>query len=116
MFILLQKLTKESHTNPFKKPFSLTRVKPGKILDNEATDTAFGPLAIIDHAVMEKGLTIKMNEHINDEILSYVYSGVMHHEDSADFNAHIARGLLMMMNSGKGYWYDEKVDIDTYEK
>lgn len=112
---MLQKLTKESHTNPFKKPFSLTRVKPGKILDNEATDTAFGPLAIIDHAVMEKGLTIKMHEHINDEILSYVYSGVMHHEDSADFKAPIARGKLMMMNAGKSFWHEEKVDNNQVE-
>ena len=61
------------------------------LLGNQTADTAFGPLAIIDHAVMKKGLTIKMHEHVNDEILSYISSGVMHHKDSAGFEAPIAR-------------------------
>src|SRR5699024_252894 len=46
---------------------------------------------------------------------SYVYSGVMHHEDSADFKAPIARGKLMMMNAGKSFWHEEKVDNDQVE-
>lgn len=79
------------------------------------TDTAFGPLAIIDHAVMKKGLTIKMHEHINDEILSYVRTGVMHHKDSAGFEAPIASGKLMMMNAGAGFWHEEKVKEDEVE-
>ncbi len=41
--------------------------------------------------------TIKMYQHVNDEILSYISSGVTHHRDSAGFEAQIARGKLMMM-------------------
>jgi len=59
--------------------------------------------------VMKKGLTIKIHEHVNDEILSYVSSGVMHHKDSADFDAPIARGKLMLMNAGESFWHEEKV-------
>src|SRR5690625_133989 len=74
--ILLQKLGAGNHAQPFKGSFSITRIEPGLILGNKPEDTAFGPLANIDHAVMKKGLTIKMHEHVNDEILSYVSSGV----------------------------------------
>lgn len=108
MFVLLKKLNAENHTQPFRGPFTITRVQPG-ILGDKTDDLSFGPLAIIDHAVMKKGLTIKMHEHVNDEILSYIGSGVMYHKDSAGFEAPIARGKLMMMNAGVSFWHEEKV-------
>src|SRR5690625_7505300 len=93
----------------------MKRSEAGLILGNKPEDSAFGPLANIDHAVMKKGLTIKMHEHVNDEILSYVSSGVMHHKDSADFEAPIARGKLMLMNAGESLWHEEKVTEDDVE-
>ncbi|WP_199170038.1 pirin family protein [Sporosarcina sp. P20a] len=112
---MLQKLAAGHHAVPFRGPFTITRIQPGNILGDKMTDTAFGPLAIIDHALMKKGLTIKMHQHINDEILSYISSGVMHHRDSAGFEAPIARGELMMMNAGSGFWHEEKVIEDEVE-
>lgn len=112
---MLQKLEVGNHEQPFKGPFKITRVQPGDILGVETAETAFGPLAIIDHAVMKKGLTIKMHEHINDEILSYIWTGVTHHKDSAGFEAPIARGKLMMMNAGASLWHEEKVKEDEVE-
>jgi len=114
-FIVLQKLEAGNHAQPFRGPFTITRVQPGDILADKTADTAFGPLAIIDHAVMKKGLTIKMHEHINDEILSYIWTGVTHHKDSAGFEAPIARGKLMMMNAGASFWHEEKVKEDEVE-
>ena len=58
---------------------------------------------------MKKGLTIKMHEHVNDEILSYISAGVTYHKDSAGFEVPIARGKLMMMNAGESFWHEEKV-------
>lgn len=107
--MLLQKLTADNHGQPFRGPFTITRVQPGEILGSDRTDNAFGPLAVIDHAIMKKGLTIKMHEHVNDEILSYVKSGVMHHRDSAGHEASISRGNLMLMNAGESFWHEEKV-------
>ncbi|MBP1968521.1 redox-sensitive bicupin YhaK (pirin superfamily) [Virgibacillus natechei] len=112
---MLKKLEAENHAQPFRGPFTITRVLPGGILGNKTADPAFGSLANIDHAVMKKGLTIKMHEHVNDEILSYVGSGVMHHKDSAGFEASIARGKLMMMNAGASFWHEEKVKDDEVE-
>ncbi|MDW0118293.1 pirin family protein [Sporosarcina thermotolerans] len=112
---MIQKLEAKNHAQPFRGPFTITRVQPGDILRNKTSDTAFGPLAIIDHAVMKKGLTVKMHEHVNDEILSYISTGVTHHKDSANFEAPIARGQLMMMNAGVSFWHEEKVKEDEVE-
>ncbi|HLR43330.1 MAG TPA: pirin family protein [Pseudogracilibacillus sp.] len=106
---MLQKLSAGNHATPFKGAFTITRVHPGEIFGEDSTDTAFGPLAVIDHAVMKKGLTIKMHEHVNDEILSYLGRGVMHHRDSSRFEKAIESGKLMMMNAGASFWHEEKV-------
>ncbi|MEH7238678.1 pirin family protein [Bacillus sp. JJ1562] len=111
---MLRKLSAEKHWQPFKGPFTITRIQPGDILE-ENEDFSFGPLSIIDHAVMKKGLTIKMHEHVNDEILSYVWNGTMHHKDSTGLEAPISPGNLMMMNAGKSFWHEEKVKNDHVE-
>lgn len=112
---MIRKLTSDKHTQPFRGPFSITRVQTGDILGNDAKDTAFGPLSYIDHAVMQKGLTIKMHEHVNDEILSYVWRGKMYHRDSAGIEVAVTPGNLMMMNAGKSFWHEEKVKQDHVE-
>lgn len=112
---MLQKLKSGNHPEPFKGPFSITRILPGRIFGRKSTDSAFGPLSNIDHAVMQKGLTIKMHEHVNDEILSYVDSGITYHKDSAGYEVPIGRGKLMMMNAGASFWHEEKVKKDKVE-
>ncbi|MGN7298571.1 pirin family protein [Ferdinandcohnia sp. SAFN-114] len=111
---MLQKLSAEKHWQPYKGPFTITRIQPGDILE-ENKDFAFGPLSIIDHAVMKKGLTIKMHEHVNDEILSYVWCGIMHHKDSTGIEVPITTGHLMMMSAGRSFWHEEKVKNDHVE-
>lgn len=112
---MLQKLTKDKHKQPFRGPFTITRISTGEILGKGREDTAFGPLSFIDHAVMKKGLTIKMHEHVNDEILSYVWKGTMYHRDSAGHEVPITPGNLMMMNAGSSFWHEEKVKQDEVE-
>jgi quercetin 2,3-dioxygenase len=112
---MLQKLSAGNHAQPFRGPFSITRIQPSDILKEETDDSAFGPLSNIDHAVMKKGLTIKMHEHVNDEIFSYVWKGTSYHKDSAGFEAPIAPGKLMMMNAGFSFWHEEKVKNDYVE-
>ncbi|GGA61822.1 pirin family protein [Ornithinibacillus halotolerans] len=113
---MLYKLSAHNHKQPFKGPFTITRVQTtGNILRDKAKDTAFGSLSYIDHAVMKKGLTIKMHEHVNDEILSYVWKGKMYHRDSAGLEVPITPGNLMMMNAGSSFWHEEKVKEDYVE-
>ncbi|WP_052123969.1 pirin family protein [Ureibacillus manganicus] len=100
---MIKKLSSHQHKQPFKGPFTITRIQPGRILGDAIDDFAFGPLSIIDHAVMKKGLTIKMHEHVNDEIFSYVWKGTMYHRDSAGIEKAVSPGNLMMMNAGKSF-------------
>lgn len=111
---MLHKLSADKHLQPFKGPFTITRIQPGDIKEGNS-DFSFGPLSIIDHAVMKKGLTIKMHEHVNDEILSYVWHGTMHHKDSTGIEVPVTPGNLMMMNAGRSFWHEEKVKNDQVE-
>jgi quercetin 2,3-dioxygenase len=112
---MLQKLYSNKHKQPYKGPITITRIKAGDILEQGLGDTAFGPLSIIDHAMMKKGITIKMHEHVNDEILSYVWNGTMYHRDSAGHEVPVTKGNLMMMNAGNSFWHEEKVKQDQVE-
>jgi len=111
---MIRKLTKDTHTQPFRGPIAITRIPTGAIIEDN-DDSAFGPLSFIDYATMQKGITIKMHEHINDEIFSYVWSGTMYHRDSAGYEVPINRGNLMLMNAGASFWHEEKVKEDHVE-
>lgn len=112
---MIQKLSADNHRQPFRGPISIIRVQPGDIFRDKRHDTAFGPLSVIDHATMKGNLTIKMHEHVNDEIFSYVRKGSIHHRDSAGEEAEVSRGQLMMMNAGESFWHEEKVKGETVE-
>ncbi|MBS4194283.1 pirin family protein [Lederbergia citri] len=112
---MLQKLSADNHRQPFKGPITITRIQPSDIYVEKKADSAFGPLSIIDHAVMKKGITIKMHEHVNDEILSYVWKGTMYHKDSRGLEEPVSPGKLMMMNAGYSFWHEEKVKNDQVE-
>lgn len=112
---MILKMSKDLNPQPSKGMFSINRILPGKIIDSESRAPTFGPLSNIDHAFMSRGLTIKMHEHIDDEILSYVDIGSSIHRDSAGFEVPIERGKLMVMNAGKSFWHEEKVPKDGVE-
>jgi redox-sensitive bicupin YhaK (pirin superfamily) len=53
------------------------------------------------------GKVVKMHEHKNDEILTYMWRGTMVHEDSAGHRIPISANKLMMMNAGESFWHEE---------
>lgn len=112
---MIRRLEAGNYHQPFKGPFTINRVEPGAILADEAGDSAFGQLSNIDHATLAKRLTIKMHEHVNDEIFSYVWKGVSYHKDSAGFEAPIEPGKLMLMNAGESFWHEEKTEDEAVE-
>lgn len=112
---MILKLGKDAHPQPYKGMFSITRILPGRILDAQAERPTFGPLSNIDHAFMSQGLTIKMHEHVDDEILSYVDKGISYHKDSEGHEVPIERGKLMVMNAGESFWHEEKVKKNEVE-
>lgn len=97
-----------------KDDFQVRRVRPGAIGGPEA-DPALGPLAAIDHAKLKPGKVVKMHEHQNDEILSYMWRGIMVHEDSTGQRIPISASKLMMMNAGESFWHEESVPDEPVE-
>ncbi len=95
-------------------PFKIRRIRPGKILSDGAND-AFGPLSVIDHANLNIGTLVSMHEHINDEILSYMWQGSMVHEDSAGNRIPLSPKKLMMMNAGESFWHEESTPLVPVE-
>ena len=91
-------------------PFKIRRVRPGRVLP-ERGDEALGPLSIIDHANLQVGTRVEMHEHVNDEILSYLWQGSMVHEDSDGNRTPLSPKKLMMMNAGKSFWHEETTPL-----
>ncbi len=89
-------------------PFQLRRIWPGVSL-GRTDDAGFGGLGLIDHARLQPGLVVKMHEHRNDEIISYLRSGRMRHTDSAGRSEVISPDRLMVMNAGAGFSHEEAV-------
>ncbi|MFA1818898.1 pirin family protein [Virgibacillus oceani] len=112
---MLRKLDAGNHTEPPKGYFTIKRIHPGKICKTDTEDFASGPLSNIDHAFMKNGLTIKMHDHVNDEILSYVWEGISYHKDSAGLEDAIKKGRLMFMNAGESFWHEEKAKNEDVE-
>jgi redox-sensitive bicupin YhaK (pirin superfamily) len=86
----------------------LRRIHPGISL-NQRDDAGFGGLGVIDHARLQPGLVVRMHEHRNDEIISYMRTGRMQHTDSAGRREVISSDRLMVMNAGRGFHHEEKV-------
>ncbi len=89
-------------------PFTIRRLFPGFCVPGHG-DHGYGPLAAVDDATLEPDTTIGMHKHLNDEIVSYVHQGVMHHNDSSGVRLNIDSSNLMVMNAGNGFWHEERV-------
>ncbi|MBC7801998.1 MAG: pirin family protein, partial [Gemmatimonadaceae bacterium] len=96
--------------------FRIQRIRPGKILGRSDTeDLAFGPLSVIDHATLAEGAFVAMHEHVDDEILSYLWSGTVVHQDSTGKQVELSARRLMMMNAGRGFCHEESVPSGQVE-
>ncbi|MDB5563713.1 MAG: pirin-related protein [Tardiphaga sp.] len=98
----------DTHLVRAQGPFQLRRIRPGLAL-GRTDDAGFGGLGLIDHARLQPGLIVKMHEHRNDEIISYMRSGRMQHTDSAGRSEVISPDRLMVMNAGRGFSHEEAV-------
>ncbi len=101
-------------------PFEIHRVYPGLAFSDspfsgDSRDTGIAGLGCFDHAHLEQGLIVPMHEHRNDEIVSYLRSGQMLHEDSHGAGATLTPTHLMGMNAGSGFWHEESVPVGQVE-
>ena len=83
---------------------------PGRALPGH-DDHGYGPLATVVESFMDPGTLIRMHQHRNEEIISWVPAGVMRHDDRQGNELVTDPDHLMVMNAGSGFWHAE----ETYE-
>lgn len=96
-------------------PFQIRRMRPGYGL-NIPNDNGLGPLGTVDRAVLSPGLLVPMHRHVDDEILSYLRIGVLHHRDHTKGEQILDPRNLMLMNAGSGISHEEEIPSQTLEK
>jgi redox-sensitive bicupin YhaK (pirin superfamily) len=88
--------------------FGIQILYPGKALPN-SMDTGFATIGRIDQAKVIPNTLVPMHPHQNDEILTYIRSGVIQHIDSEGISQVIDNKKLMLMNAGAKFYHEELV-------
>ncbi len=94
--------------------FRIDRISPGRGLSTDG-DSGLGPLGAFDHALLQPGMVVRMHEHRNDEIFSYIRRGEMHHVDTLGNRAPLNTTQFSVMNAGSGMQHEESVPADGGE-
>jgi redox-sensitive bicupin YhaK (pirin superfamily) len=80
---------------------------PGRNLPDH-DDHGYGPLATVVESFMDPDTLISMHPHRNEEIISWVPSGVMRHDDGEGNKLVTDSDHLMVMGAGSEFWHEER--------
>ncbi|WP_256300817.1 pirin family protein [Haloarchaeobius salinus] len=80
---------------------------PGRAVPGH-DDHGYGPLATVVESFMDPGTLIRMHQHRNEEIISWVPAGVMRHDDRQGNELVTDAEHLMVMGAGSGFWHAEE--------
>lgn len=89
-------------------PFTSRFLPLGRTLQ-DSDDHGIAQIGRLEHATLESGALVPMHLHQNEEILSYLRKGTMHHKDSDQNDVPIYNKHLMLMNAGSGIYHEEGV-------
>ncbi|MFT4947826.1 MAG: redox-sensitive bicupin YhaK (pirin superfamily) [Natronomonas sp.] len=84
---------------------------PGRAVPDH-DDHGYGPLATVVESFMDPDTLIRMHQHRNEEIISWVPEGVMRHDDRQGNELVTDPEHLMVMNAGSGFWHAEETLAD----
>jgi len=84
---------------------------PGRGVPNH-DDHGYGPLSTVVESFLDPGTLIRMHQHRNEEIISWVPAGVMRHEDRQENSLVTDSEHLMIMGAGRGFWHSEETFPD----
>lgn len=87
--------------------FGIEILFPGKNIGSE--DSGIGTIGRIDQATVTPGTLVPMHPHQDDEILTYLRSGIVEHKDTEGNTEIITNKRLMMMNAGSQFQHEELV-------
>jgi redox-sensitive bicupin YhaK (pirin superfamily) len=89
-------------------PFTSRFLPLGRLLP-DWKDHGLAQIGRLEHATLEAGALVPMHMHQNEEILSYLRKGTMHHKDSDENDLGIHNKHFMLMNAGSGIYHEEGV-------
>jgi redox-sensitive bicupin YhaK (pirin superfamily) len=92
-------------------PFQIRRSYPGGARPRTA-DYGLGPFGCMDDAALAPGLVVPMHQHRDDEILSYLRAGELHHTDTRGEGLRLSPAQPLLMNAGRGLAHEERVPAD----
>lgn len=104
---ILRGSKRRSHGNDV---FHIDILYPGIALGLK--DTGYKTIGRIDHASFRPPGVVPMHPHQDDEILSYVRSGLQIHRDSTGHKEYISDSYMMLMNAGSGIEHEESAEKD----
>ncbi|SFR56908.1 MULTISPECIES: pirin family protein [Halorubrum] len=84
---------------------------PGRNLPDH-DDHGYGPLSTVVESFMDPGTLIRMHQHRDEEIVSWVPAGVMRHDDREGNELVTDADHLLVMNAGEGFWHAEETLAD----
>lgn len=84
---------------------------PGENLPGHG-DHGYGPLSVVAESFLKPGTWIRLHQHSNEDIISYVPAGVMRHADPTAGQLVVDSEHLMVMNSGASFWHEERTHED----
>ncbi|MNG76326.1 Quercetin 2,3-dioxygenase [compost metagenome] len=87
--------------------FGIEILWPG-LVQNKG-DSGIGAIGRIDHAAVSPGTIIPMHPHKDDEILTYLRSGLVRHLDTEGHSEEISATRLMLMGAGHTFQHEEQV-------
>lgn len=88
--------------------FGIQILYPGNAFP-DTSDTGFATIGRIDQAKVTPNTLVPMHPHQNDEILTYIRSGVIQHKDSEGISEIIDNKKLMLRNAGAKFYHEELV-------
>ena len=80
----------------------------------DAANTHFGLLLVSNDDVVAPGTGFETHPHRDMEIVTWVLSGELVHQDSEGHAGVIHPGLAQRMSAGTGIWHSEKADAATF--
>ncbi|AEV96994.1 pimeloyl-CoA dehydrogenase [Niastella koreensis] len=104
---MLQLITNQQKIVKNNGGFGIEILFPGKGIGSE--DSGIGTIGRIDQATVTPGTLVPMHPHKDDEILTYLRSGVVQHKDTEGNIEVITNKRLMMMNAGAQFQHEELV-------
>ena len=84
---------------------------PGRAVPGH-DDHGYGPLATVVESFMDPETLIRMHQHRDEEIVSWVPDGVMRHDDREGNELVTDPEHLLVMNAGSGFWHAEETLAD----